>query len=61
MVALRRFAPVYRTPSAARRLRLTSTSDWSVPGLSGGELVGSDGDLLLVAAGRLDPGVLADA
>ena len=38
-----------------RRLRLTSTSGWSVPGSGGGELVAGDGDLLLVAAGRLSP------
>lgn len=55
VVAMRRFARVYGTGRDVARLRLTSTSDWSVPGNGGAELVASDGDLLLVAAGRLDP------
>jgi uncharacterized protein (TIGR03083 family) len=55
VLAIRRFAPVYGTGRDVARLRLTSTSDWSVPGSGGAELVASDGDLLLVAAGRLDP------
>lgn len=55
VVAMRRFARVYGTGRGVARLRLTSTSDWSVPGSGGAELVASDGDLLLVAAGRLDP------
>jgi hypothetical protein len=53
--AMRRFGTVYGTDRYVGRLRLTSTSDWSSPGRGGGELVASDGDLLLVAAGRLDP------
>lgn len=52
---MRRFGVVYGVARPARRLRLTSTSDWSSPGRGGGELVASDGDLLLVAAGRLGP------
>ena len=50
-----RFAVVYGAPRALRRLRLTSTSGWSLPGSGGGELTAGDGDLLLLAAGRLSP------
>ena len=57
--AMRRVAPVYGAAGPVRRLRLTSTSDWSEPGSHGGELVASDGDLLLVVAGRLVPDVVA--
>lgn len=54
--AMRRFGPVYGVGSPVRRLRLTSTSGWSVPGSGlSGELVACDGDLLLLAAGRVSP------
>ena len=53
VAAMGRFALVYGTSRTVRRLRLTSTSGWSVPGSGAGELVAGDGDLLLVAAGRL--------
>lgn len=61
IVGVRRFGPVYRTAPEVRRIRLTSTSDWSLPGSGGGELVAGDGDLMLLVAGRLRPSDLATA
>lgn len=51
--AMGRFALVYGTPRTVRRMRLTSTSGWSLSGSGAGELTADDGDLLLVMSGRL--------